>query len=85
MFSRCCVVKDAELEKDEVMLQFECHDTGPGFDKKEEELMFKPFSQIDGTSTRTHGGSGLGLVISRQLIELHGGEMNAYSEKGKGA
>lgn len=67
------------------MLQFECHDTGPGFDAKEAELMFKPFSQIDASSTRTHGGSGLGLVISRQLIELHGGMMHACSEKGKGA
>jgi len=67
------------------MLRFECHDTGPGFDRKDEELMFKPFSQIDGSSTRAHGGSGLGLVISRQLVELHGGSMTAKSEKGKGS
>lgn len=56
-----------------------------GFDKKEEELMFKPFSQIDGSSTRAHGGSGLGLVISRQLVELHGGMMTATSKKGEGS
>lgn len=56
-----------------------------GFDEKEEELIFKPFSQIDGSSTRAHGGSGLGLVISRQLVELHGGTMGAESTKGKGS
>lgn len=85
VFSRCSVIQDDKIGDDDVMLQFECHDTGPGFDKKDEELMFKPFSQIDGSSTRAHGGSGLGLVISRQLVELHGGRMSASSEKGKGS
>ncbi|KAG0635609.1 hypothetical protein HOY80DRAFT_1056867 [Tuber brumale] len=85
VFSRWSVIKDAQVGEGEVMLRFECHDTGPGFDRKDEELMFKPFSQIDGSSTREHGGSGLGLVISRQLVELHGGQMTAKSEKGKGS
>ncbi|PWW74095.1 hypothetical protein C7212DRAFT_358965 [Tuber magnatum] len=85
VFSRWSVIKDAQVAEGEVMLRFECHDTGPGFDRKDEELMFKPFSQIDGSSTRAHGGSGLGLVISRQLVELHGGRMTARSEKGKGS
>ncbi|RPA92688.1 hypothetical protein L873DRAFT_1831024 [Choiromyces venosus 120613-1] len=85
VFSRWSVIKDAQIGEGEVMLQFECHDTGPGFDTEDEELMFKPFSQIDGSSTRAHGGSGLGLVISRQLVELHGGRMTAKSEKGKGS
>lgn len=60
-------------------------DTGAGFDALEEAVMFKPFSQVDSSSTRKHGGSGLGLVISRQLIELHGGTMKCKSEKGKGS
>ncbi|KAF3935114.1 hypothetical protein ABW19_dt0207835 [Dactylella cylindrospora] len=85
VFTRCYVIKDQETPPDTVMLGFECYDTGPGFDKKDEELMFKPFSQIDGSSTRAHGGSGLGLVISRQLIELHGGKMTAKSKKGEGS
>jgi len=55
------------------------------FRRKDEELMFKPFSQIYGSRTRAHGGSGLVLVTSRQLVELHGGSMTAKSEKGKGS
>lgn len=85
VFSRCSVVNAEDLKEDEVELQFECHDTGPGFDTKDEEYMFKPFSQIDASSTRAHGGSGLGLVISRQLVELHGGKLTAKSQKGKGS
>ena len=49
------------------------------------KLMFKPFSQIDGESSPKHRGSGLGLVISRQLIELHGGSISCHGEKGKGS
>lgn len=64
---------------------FEVVDTGSGFDASEEAVMFKPFSQVDSSSTRKHGGSGLGLVISRQLIELHGGTMKCKSEKGVGS
>jgi signal transduction histidine kinase len=85
VFSRYSVMKVDGLKADEVMLSFECHDTGPGFDAKDEESMFKPFSQIDGSSTRVHGGSGLGLVISRQLVELHGGSLTAKSVKGQGS
>lgn len=85
VFSRCSVVRDEALEDDEVIVKFECHDTGPGFDADDEKYMFKPFSQVDGSSTRAHGGSGLGLVISRQLAELHGGSLTAQSEKGKGS
>ncbi|KAK9376157.1 uncharacterized protein V1513DRAFT_397029 [Lipomyces chichibuensis] len=82
IFTRCSVQK---RNQNSIMLHFECHDTGAGFTKEDEDLMFKPFSQIDGTMTRKHGGSGLGLVISRQLIELHGGTINCRGEKGKGS
>ncbi|KAK9321487.1 hypothetical protein V1517DRAFT_347187 [Lipomyces orientalis] len=82
VFTRCSVQK---RNQNTIMLHFECHDTGAGFAKEDEVLMFKPFSQIDGTMTRKHGGSGLGLVISRQLIELHGGTINCRGEKGKGS
>ncbi|KAL8316797.1 hypothetical protein RB597_000623 [Gaeumannomyces tritici] len=86
VFSRCRVAnsKKHSLE-DEIELEFSVVDTGRGFTKEEAELIFKPFSQIDGSSTRQHGGSGLGLVISRQLVELHGGKMGGTAVPGKGS
>lgn len=86
VFSHCRVYSGVEtLEADEIMLEFSIIDTGRGFTKEEAEMIFKPFSQIDGSSTRQHGGSGLGLVISRQLVELHGGEMDGTAILGEGS
>lgn len=87
VFSRCKVFmpEDGQLLDNEIMLEFSIIDTGRGFSKEEAELIFKPFSQIDGSSTRQHGGSGLGLVISRQLAELHGGWMQGTAVPGEGS
>ena len=87
VFVRCQVYKDEliPLQSDEILLLFEVIDTGSGFTPKEAEALFKRFSQIDGSSTRQHGGTGLGLVISKQLVNLHGGEMTAKGEPGKGS
>lgn len=86
VFSRCTVKSGtSKLHPNQVMLEFAVIDTGRGFTEEERNLIFKPFSQIDGSSTRAHGGSGLGLVISRQLVELHGGMMEGTAVPGKGA
>lgn len=87
VFSRCRVYTEdfSDQYDHEITLQFAITDTGRGFSKEEADLIFKPFSQIDGSSTRQHGGSGLGLVISRQLVELHGGKMEGTAELGKGS
>lgn len=87
VFSRCRVFRDhkSNLSDREIMLEYAIIDTGQGFTKKEAELIFKPFSQIDGSSTRQHGGSGLGLVISKQLVELHGGKMAGTAVPGEGS
>ncbi|KAI1120250.1 hsp90-like protein [Nemania abortiva] len=87
VFSRCRVYTDhdSELGENQIMLEYSVIDTGRGFTKEEAGLIFKPFSQIDGSSTRQHGGSGLGLVISRQLVELHGGQMEGSAVPGKGS
>jgi len=84
---RCSVQDDVEhaLEEDQLYMKFQIIDTGRGFSNEEAEQLFKRFSQIDGSSTRQHGGTGLGLVISRQLSELHGGDMRATSVPGQGS
>ncbi|KAF5020084.1 hypothetical protein F66182_7890 [Fusarium sp. NRRL 66182] len=87
VFSRCRVYRaeGSDVDENQIMLEFSVTDTGRGFSKEEADLIFKPFSQIDGSSTRQHGGSGLGLVISRQLAELHGGNMTGRATPGKGS
>lgn len=87
VFVRCSVQTKGpdQLEKNEMYIKFEVIDTGRGFTDKEAEYLFKRFSQIDGSSTRQHGGTGLGLVISRQLAQLHGGDMSAKGVPGHGS
>jgi signal transduction histidine kinase len=87
VFVRCSAMKkdNEELAENERLIKFEIIDTGRGFTEKEAEHLFKRFSQIDGSSTRQHGGTGLGLVISRQLAQLHGGDMSAKGVPGKGS
>ncbi|MGN0351930.1 MAG: sensor histidine kinase [Roseburia sp.] len=59
-------------------------DTGIGVTLEEKERMFKSFSQVDGSITRQYGGTGLGLYVSKQLVELMHGHIDLESEKGKG-
>ena len=66
-------------------LVFEVKDTGVGFDKAAAEHLFQRFSQADTTITRRFGGSGLGLSISRALVELMGGQIETESKPGRGS
>lgn len=68
-----------------IELQFSVCDTGIGISPENQNLLFKSFSQVDGSNTRKFGGTGLGLVISKQLVELMGGSIWVESEKGKGS
>ena len=60
-------------------------DTGEGIPPDKLETIFERFEQVDSSGRRPHGGLGLGLAISRQLVRLHGGRMWAESELGKGS
>ena len=66
-------------------LVLEVKDTGVGFDKEAAEHLFQRFSQADTTITRRFGGSGLGLSITRALIELMGGQIETESVPGEGS
>ncbi len=78
-------IKRKEATKEYVKLLFSVSDTGIGISRDGLDKLFKSFSQIDGSYTRKFGGTGLGLVISKQLVEIMGGSMQVESEPGKGS
>ena len=74
-----------EVTKDDRYLLFKITDTGIGIDEESQRQLFQPFSQLNTHLHRKHRGTGLGLVISRELARLHGGDISLISEKNKGS
>lgn len=72
-----------ETKKD--MLSVSVSDTGIGIPKDKLETIFNSFEQADGSTQREFGGTGLGLSVTKQLVELHGGTIDVTSEEGKGS
>ncbi len=78
-------VKCSKIAADYVELTVSVADTGIGIGQEDMSKLFRTFSQVDGSITRKYGGAGLGLAISKQLVEMMGGQMWVESTKGEGS
>ncbi|MGD9192953.1 MAG: transporter substrate-binding domain-containing protein, partial [Desulfobacterales bacterium] len=81
------IVVSSELvkqDRDQVILKLSVSDTGIGLTREQISRLFQSFTQADTTTTRKYGGTGLGLTISKRLVEMMGGEIWVESEPGQG-
>ncbi len=78
-------VSAVEQDGDSVLARIEVEDHGIGISPEQQAMLFQAFTQVDGSMTRKHGGSGLGLIISKRLASLMGGDVGVVSEKGRGS
>lgn len=70
-----CSIRVKSSKKESKLICFEIEDSGIGLNNKQKSRLFKPFSQVDGSTTRKYGGTGLGLAISKRLASLLGGDL----------
>jgi CheY-like chemotaxis protein/anti-sigma regulatory factor (Ser/Thr protein kinase) len=79
---RCELVAE---QGERLQLRFEVRDTGPGIAPEDQTRLFNAFEQADSSTTRRHGGTGLGLALTRHLAAVMGGEVGIQSELGVGS
>jgi len=78
-------IKRVDSKNGKALVQFQVIDSGIGMTPQQAAHIFRPFAQADVNTTRKYGGTGLGLTISQQYVELMGGKIEVQSEKGKGS
>ncbi len=79
------MISNLEIIENKTGLRFDIQDSGIGIPKDKIDRLFKPFSQVDSSTTRKYGGTGLGLMIVKKYTELLGGNVSFQSEFGKGS
>ena len=77
--------KTQQRFKSESLIRIEVQDSGIGLTDAQIGQLFQPFHQVDASTTRAHGGTGLGLAVCKQLTELMGGEVGVNSRPGQGS
>jgi len=73
------------MENDTCVIQFEVADTGVGISEEQQSRLFNPFEQAESSTTRKFGGTGLGLALTKRIVELMGGSISVKSECDKGS
>ncbi len=81
----CVLVEKISAHESSASVRFSVRDTGIGMSAQELGRVFRPFSQADASTSRQFGGTGLGLTISKQLVQLMGGSIDVSSEPGRGS
>jgi PAS domain S-box-containing protein len=78
-------VSAVEQDGESVLTRIEVEDQGIGINPEQQAMLFQAFTQVDGSMTRKYGGSGLGLIISKRLANLMGGDVGVVSQEGHGS